>query len=71
MRLKQHTFIAEAPSAGSPCWSHDLSLQSLRAVGLKPFPWLVFYIEQEAHVDVWRVLHAKRDIPRWMAGADR
>jgi toxin ParE1/3/4 len=26
----------------------------------------VFYIERESHIDVWRVLHAERDIPVWM-----
>jgi hypothetical protein len=26
----------------------------------------VFYVERDEHVDVWRVLHAQRDIPAWM-----
>jgi toxin ParE1/3/4 len=26
----------------------------------------VFYREQPDHIDVWRVLHAQRDIPAWM-----
>ena len=27
---------------------------------------LVFYVERDAHVEVWRVLHGERDIPAWM-----
>ena len=26
----------------------------------------VFYVERDDHIDVWRVLHAQRDIPAWM-----
>jgi toxin ParE1/3/4 len=26
----------------------------------------VFYIERDDHIDVWRVLHAQRDIPALM-----
>src|SRR3546814_17009392 len=63
-----YTFIGEMPAAGSPRWSHELNLPGLRTIGLKAFPWLVFYLEFETHVDVWRVLHAKRDIPVWYIG---
>lgn len=63
-------FIGEMPAAGSPRWSHELNLPGLRAIGLKEFPWLVFYLEFETHVDVWRVLHAKRDMPAWLANMD-
>ncbi len=65
-----YTFIGDTPSAGSPRWSHDLNLPGLRTVRLKGFPWIVFYLELESHVDVWRVLHAKRDIPAWLADDD-
>jgi toxin ParE1/3/4 len=62
-----YVFIGETPAAGSSRWSHELNLPGLRTTRLKGFPWLVFYVEFETHVDVWRVLHAKRDIPAWMA----
>ena len=62
-------FIGETPAAGSPRWSHELNLPELRTVRLKAFPWLVFYVEFESHVDVWRVLHAKRDLPAWILDA--
>jgi toxin ParE1/3/4 len=33
---------------------------------LKRYPYLVFYVVQDDHIDVWRVLHAHRDIPAWL-----
>ena len=60
-------FVGERPEAGSPRWAHELNLPGLRAVRLKGFPWIIFYFAFEAHVDVWRVLHAKRDMPAWLA----
>ena len=27
---------------------------------------LVFYMEGRGHVDVWRILHGRKDIPAWM-----
>jgi toxin ParE1/3/4 len=67
---RSYALIAETPGAGSPRWSHELALPGLRTIQLKGFPWLVFYLEFESHVGVWRVLHAKRDIPAWLSDAD-
>jgi toxin ParE1/3/4 len=30
----------------------------------------VFYIERGDHIDIWRVIHAHRDIPAWMRDPD-
>jgi len=65
-----YAFIGETPAAGAPRWSHELNLPGLRTIRLKGFPWLVFYLEFETHVDVWRVLHTKRDMPAWLSDAD-
>lgn len=65
-----YVLIGETPAAGSPRWSIELNLPGLRSARLKGFPWLVFYLELETHVDVWRVLHAKRDMPAWVSDAD-
>lgn len=65
-----YTFIGEMPAAGPPRWSHELNLPGLKAIGLKGFPWLVFYFDFETHVDVWRVLHTKRDMPAWLVDVD-
>ncbi|MQW58529.1 type II toxin-antitoxin system RelE/ParE family toxin, partial [Sinorhizobium meliloti] len=58
--------IASHPDAGSLRYAYELGLPDLRSVSLKRYPYLIFYRDQPDHVDVWRVLHAKRDIPQWM-----
>lgn len=58
--------IGSQPAAGSPRYSHELDLPGLRSRLMRRFPYLVFYIEREDCVDIWRVLHAHRDIPDWL-----
>jgi len=65
---RAYTHIARHSATGSPHYVHALDLQGLRCWPLKRFPYLVFYIEQNDHIDVWRVLHGQRDIPAWMSG---
>ncbi len=55
--------ISHAPAAGSPRYADELKLPGLRCWPLGRYPYLVFYLEREDHVDVWRVLAAPRDIP--------
>ena len=55
--------IADRPSTGSTRYAHELRLPGLRSPRLMSFPYFVFYIEHDDHIDVWRVLHALRDIP--------
>lgn len=58
--------IAKHPAAGSPRYGHELDLPGLRNRALKRYLYLVFYMERGDHIDVWRVLHAQRDIPAWL-----
>lgn len=58
--------IGRHPATGSSRYGHELDLPGLRDWSLKHYPHLVFYIEREDHIDVWRVLHGQRDIPAWM-----
>ena len=60
--------IGEHAGTGSPRYAHELGVPGLRSRRLARYPFLVFYVEHEDHVDVWRVLHAKRDIPAWLEG---
>nr|WP_305123410.1 type II toxin-antitoxin system RelE/ParE family toxin [Roseomonas sp. GC11] len=60
--------IARRPATGSPRYAHELSLPGLRSRPLPRYPYLVFYVEHPDHIDVWRVLHMKRDIPARMQG---
>lgn len=54
--------ISEHPAAGSPRYDDALGLDGLRFVAARGFPYLVFYTEEPDHIDVWRVLHAQRDL---------
>ena len=58
--------IGERPASGSPRHAHELDIPGLRFQSVGRFPYLVFYVEREAEIDVWRVLHGARDIPAWM-----
>ena len=61
-----YRFIAKRPAAGSPHYAHELNLPGLRSRGLRRYPYVVFYVERDDHIDVWRVLHTRRDIPARM-----
>jgi toxin ParE1/3/4 len=54
------------PAIGSPRYGYELELPGLRSWPLKHYPYLIFYVERDDHIDVWRILHGSRDIPRWM-----
>jgi toxin ParE1/3/4 len=58
--------IARHPATGSPRYAHELDLPALRSWPLKRYPYLIFYVERDDHIDVWRILHGERDIPAWM-----
>ena len=61
-----YAHIGRHPATGSPRYAHELNLPGLRFWPLTRYPQLVFYIERDGHIDVWRVLHGSRDIPAWL-----
>ena len=61
-----YDYIGRHPQTGSLRYAHALNLSGLRMWQLKRYPYLVFYIEQNDHIDVWRVLNSHSDIPEWM-----
>ena len=63
---KAYEHIARYPQTGSPRHAHVLNVPGLRVWPLKRYPYLVFYVEQGDHIDVWRVLHSHSDIPVWL-----
>jgi toxin ParE1/3/4 len=65
-----YAHIGRHPATGSPRYAHALNLPGLRFRPLTRYPHLVFYIEMDEHIDVWRVLHGERDIPAWMHQPD-
>jgi toxin ParE1/3/4 len=58
--------ISRHPASGSSRYASELDLPGLRFWPLKRYPFLVFYVERDDHVDIWRILHGERDIPAWM-----
>lgn len=61
--------IARYPASGSPRLAHELDLPGLRSWPLRRYPYLLFYVDLDEHIDVWRVLHGARDIPDWLRDA--
>jgi toxin ParE1/3/4 len=61
-----YTHIGRHPATGSPRSQHELGLPELRTRPLSRYPYLLFYVERQDHIDVWRVLHSQRDIPAWL-----
>lgn len=68
---KAYARIGRHPSAGSTRYAHELDLPGLHCWPLKRYPHLVFYVERDDHIDVWRVLHGMRDIPVWLSDTHR
>lgn len=65
-----YVHIGRHPATGSPRYAHALDLPGLRSWPLKRYPYLVFYVEHDTHIDVWRVLHQTREIPAWLNEID-
>lgn len=61
-----YAHITRHPATGATHYAHELNLPGLRFWPLKRYPHLVFYVEHETHIDVWRILNARRDIPVWL-----
>ena len=55
--------LGRRPGSGSPRYAHELDIPGLRTWPLQGYPYLIFYVEREADVDVWRVLQTRRDVP--------
>jgi toxin ParE1/3/4 len=55
--------ISRSPQSGNLRFSYELGIPGLGARPLARFPYLVFYVVGDEVVDVWRVLHTRRDIP--------
>jgi len=65
-----YAHIGRYPATGSLRYAHALNLPGLRIWPLANYPHLVFYLERESYIDLWRVLHGKRDIPAWLHDAN-
>jgi toxin ParE1/3/4 len=61
-----YTHIARHPASGLSRYAHALDVPGLLYWPLSRYPYLVFYVQRDDHIDVWRVLHGMRDIPAWL-----
>lgn len=59
--------LRKHPLTGSLRFAYELEIPGLRSWPLQTFPHLVFYVPDEERIDIWRVLHASRDIPTHLA----
>jgi len=65
---RAYAHVGRLPHAGSPRYAHELDIPGLRSWPLRRYPHVVFYVERDEHIDVWRVLHAQRDLPASLLG---
>ena len=61
-----YTRIGNWPEIGSLRYAIELQIPGLRFFPLNRYPFLVFYLVQNTHVEVWRILHERRDIPEFL-----
>lgn len=57
------TKLARNPGTGSPRYAHILPGGALRMWILSKFPYVLFYVEHDTHLEVIRFLHSHRDMP--------
>jgi toxin ParE1/3/4 len=62
--------ISLNPLTVSPRYAHELNIPGLRFWPITRFPYLIFYVDTDDSLDVWRVLHCSRDIPASMHEPD-
>lgn len=62
--------ISSGPGIGSLRYSYDLDIPGLCAVPITWFDHAVFYVETDELVDVWRILHTRREIPETLREPD-
>lgn len=61
-----YAHISHHPGSGISRYAHELELPGLLCWPLNRYPYLVFYVERDDYIDVWRVLHGMQDIPAWL-----
>jgi toxin ParE1/3/4 len=55
--------IRRSSHVGSLRFAYELAIPDLRALPLQRFPNVVFYVVTDEEIDVWRILHTRRDVP--------
>lgn len=55
--------VSRSPNLGSLHFAYELGIPDLRAWPLQHFPYVVLYVVTDDEIDVWRILHTRRDVP--------
>jgi toxin ParE1/3/4 len=55
--------ISRSPQLGSLHFAYELGIPDLRAWPVQRFPYVVLYVVGDEEIDVWRILHTRRDLP--------
>ncbi|CAN5496391.1 type II toxin-antitoxin system RelE/ParE family toxin [soil metagenome] len=59
---KAIALISQFPGSESPRYGYETGLEGMRYRTMKRFPYLIFYMETEHCIDVWRVMYSSMDI---------
>lgn len=62
--------LATHPAIGSPRYADLLDIPGLRSWPIKPSAYLIFYVDDAGRLDIWRVLHGRRDISTLLGEGD-
>lgn len=54
--------IGRSPHVGSLRFAYELAIPDLRAWSVPRFRYVVFYVVTDDEIDVWRILHFRRDL---------
>ena len=54
--------IGDRPAIGSSRYGDLIGIENLRSRRVRRFPFRVFYVDRDDHIDVWRIIHERRDI---------
>ena len=58
------------PAIGSRRYADLLGIAGLRSWPIQKSAYLIFYIDDVGQIDIWRVLHGRRDISALLGEAD-
>lgn len=67
---RAYAHLARFPESGSSRYAYELRLAGLHAWPMHTCPYVIFHITAGDHIDVWRILHASRDIPAWLSSQE-
>jgi toxin ParE1/3/4 len=53
--------LGRSHQSGSLRFSYELDIPELRVLAMRRFPYMIFYVPNDDSIDVWRVLHVRRE----------